>query len=138
MSEIKVDSLTGKTSAGNITVTSEGGAVTMQLQQGLNKTWMLLDPTTTSTIKNSLNVTSYTDNSIGNMTMNIANDYSNDDFTVSGSLGNNNNSASSSLTMIRGYNWATGSLKFTSLYASSGGILAEWEDTSVNTFGDLA
>ena len=37
MSEIKVDTLTGKTSAGDITVTSEGGAATMQLQQGLAK-----------------------------------------------------------------------------------------------------
>ncbi len=138
MSEIKTNKLTGTSTAGSILVTGEGNSTTTNLQQGLNKSWMLLDPTTTSTIKNSLNVTSYTDNSTGNMTMNIANDYSNDDFTVSGSLGNNNNSGSASLTMIRGYNWATGSLKFTTLYAASGGTLAEWEDSSVNTFGDLA
>ena len=37
MSEIKVDTLTGKTSAGDITVTSEGGAATQSLQQGLAK-----------------------------------------------------------------------------------------------------
>ena len=138
MSEIKTDKLTGTSTAGTILVTGEGNSTTTNLQQGLNKSWMLLDPTTTSTIKNSLNVTSYTDNSTGNMTMNIANDYSNDDFTVSGSLGNSNNSGSSSLTMIRGYKWATGSFKFTTLYAASGGTLAEWEDSSVNTFGDLA
>ena len=40
MSEIKVDTLTGKTTAGDITVTSEGGAATMQLQQGLAKAWV--------------------------------------------------------------------------------------------------
>ena len=138
MSEILVNKLTGTSTAGSILVTGEGNSTTTNLQQGLNKSWMLLDPTTTSTIKNSLNVTSYTDNSSGNMTMNITNAYSNDDFTVSGSLGNSNNSASASLTMIRGYNWATTSFKFTSLYAANGGTLAEWEDSSVNTFGDLA
>jgi len=138
MSEILVNKLTGTSTAGSILVTGEGNSTTTNLQQGLNKSWMLLDPTTTSTIKNSLNVTSYTDNSNGNMTMNIANDYSNDDFTVSGSLGNSNNSASSSLVMIRGYYWTTGSFKFTCLYGASGGTLSEWEDTSVNTFGDLA
>ena len=34
MSEIIVDKLTGVGTAGDITVTSEGGAATMQLQQG--------------------------------------------------------------------------------------------------------
>ena len=43
MSEIKVDNLTGKTSAGDITVTSEGGAATQSLQQGLAKAWVLYD-----------------------------------------------------------------------------------------------
>ncbi len=37
MSTVIADNLTGKTSAGDITVTSEGGAATMQLQQGLAK-----------------------------------------------------------------------------------------------------
>jgi len=36
---LKVDELQGITAAGNITVTSEGGAATMQLQQGLAKAW---------------------------------------------------------------------------------------------------
>jgi len=35
MSTILVDNLTGKTSAGSITVTSEGGAATQSLQQEL-------------------------------------------------------------------------------------------------------
>ena len=39
MSTILVDNLTGKTSAGDITVTSEGGAATQSLQQGLAKAW---------------------------------------------------------------------------------------------------
>ncbi len=36
---LKVDDLRGNTAAGNITITSEGGAATMQLQQGVAKAW---------------------------------------------------------------------------------------------------
>ena len=37
---LKVDDLRGNTAAGNITITSEGGAATMQLQQGVAKAWI--------------------------------------------------------------------------------------------------
>ena len=39
MSTVITDNLTGKTSAGNVTITSEGGSATMQLQQGVAKAW---------------------------------------------------------------------------------------------------
>ena len=39
MSTVITDNLTGKTAAGNVTITSEGGSATMQLQQGLAKAW---------------------------------------------------------------------------------------------------
>jgi hypothetical protein len=39
---LKVDDLRGNTSAGDITITSEGGSATMQLQQGLEKAWAYL------------------------------------------------------------------------------------------------
>ena len=45
MSEIITDKLTGKTSAGDVTITSEGGSATMQLQQGVAKVWCNLDGT---------------------------------------------------------------------------------------------
>ena len=38
---LKVDELRGIASAGSITVTSEGGAATQSLQQGLAKAWTL-------------------------------------------------------------------------------------------------
>ena len=64
MSEIKVDTLTGKATAGDITVTSEGGAATMQLQQGLGKAWVNYSQAD-NTVRDSLNITSVTDISIG-------------------------------------------------------------------------
>ena len=62
MSEIKVNTLTGKTTAGNITVTSEGGAATMQLQQGLAKAWFTFNYTAT---QGSLNISTVTDEAPG-------------------------------------------------------------------------
>lgn len=74
MSEIKVDTLTGKTSAGDITVTSEGGAATMQLQQGLAKAWNNTNNTGT-TINDSFNIASLTDDSAGIQTHNVTNSF---------------------------------------------------------------
>jgi hypothetical protein len=73
MSEIKVDSLTGKTSAGNITVTSEGGAATMQLQQGLAKAWANFNGEGTAAILDSINTASLTDSGTGKFSINFSN-----------------------------------------------------------------
>ena len=65
MSEIKVNNLTGKTSAGDITVTSEGGAATQSLQQGLAKVWIDHNQVTSHSIRDSLNISSITDAGTG-------------------------------------------------------------------------
>ena len=88
MSEIKVDTLTGKTSAGNITVTSEGGAATMQLQQGLTKVWNLAtQPNATSL--DSFNIASMTDAGTGIMYHHFANNMNNANFSISFTVRNN-------------------------------------------------
>ena len=85
MSEIKVDALTGKTAAGDITVTSEGGAVTMQLQQGLCKMWGVVDQTlTTHVIDDSFNVASVADAGQGRTQFNFVNDMNNGNYCVLG------------------------------------------------------
>ena len=63
MSEIKVDNLTGKTSAGDITVTD--GSVTMKLQDGLAKVGIYYD-LTNNVNRVSWNVSSVTDHGTGN------------------------------------------------------------------------
>ena len=64
MSSILVDNLTGKTTAGNVTVTSEGGAATMHMQQGLCKAWCFLDGYDAA-IHDSLNVSHELDEGAG-------------------------------------------------------------------------
>ena len=61
---LKVDELQGITSAGDITVTSEGGAATMQLQQGLAKAKVSYDGNN-NTIRSSFNTSSVADTSSG-------------------------------------------------------------------------
>lgn len=98
MSEILVDNLTGKTSAGSITVYGEGGTVTQSLQQGLAKVWVHFDATSgTPTVQDSFNEDSITDSGVGDFTINFINAMNNDDFSVSvggGSSGASNRNAS--------------------------------------------
>ena len=66
MSTVITDNRTGKTSAGNVTITSEGGSATMQLQQGVAKAWATIDAyqATTGTTS-SFNISSTTDDGTG-------------------------------------------------------------------------
>ena len=83
MSTILVDNLTGKTSAGSITVTSEGGAATFQLQQGAAKQWWSVDHLSPSNqLLDSFNVSSMTDIATGKLGPAFSNNMNNDDYTV--------------------------------------------------------
>ena len=72
-SQLKVDTLTGVTTAGSIVVTGEGNSTTTNLQQGLAKAWVNFNGTGTAAIGDSLNNTSLTDNATGQYTVTIAN-----------------------------------------------------------------
>ncbi|MGB2046078.1 MAG: hypothetical protein ACPHUD_10130, partial [Porticoccaceae bacterium] len=97
MSTVIADNLTGKTSAGDVTITD--GSVTMQLQQGVAKmlgglnqnSSTVLGVTAGSGITESLNVTSYTDVSAGIYNITFTNDFVNVDKLVFGSAQNTNN-----------------------------------------------
>ena len=84
MSTILVDNLTGKTSAGSITVTSEGGAATQSLQQGLAKAWLNFNGTGAIAARDSLNISSQSDDGTGLYTMTYTNAFNNDDYVGSG------------------------------------------------------
>ncbi len=80
---VKTNTFTGKTTAGSIVVTSEGGATTTNLQQGLAKAWANAPGNATS-INDSFNTTSLTDTNTGNAQFNLTNNMSatNYSFTV--------------------------------------------------------
>ena len=98
MSEIKVDTLTGKTSAGDITVTSEGGAATQSLQQGLAKSWIDYKGTSTNAVQDSLNITSVTDNGTGDYTIVINSNMNSAEYSIVDGAYRSENSNSPSIT----------------------------------------
>ena len=86
MSTVITDNLTGKTAAGNVTITSEGGSVTMQLQQGLVKAWHKINGTGTISTYDSFNISSIDDDGTGLYGYNFTNSMNSTDYanTVDG------------------------------------------------------
>lgn len=94
-SELQVDELKGVTADGNITITSEGGSATMQLQQGVIKSWASINGTSTPSVRDSFNVASLTDGGTGKMEPNTTNAFSStDSMVVSGGSANGTGSGS--------------------------------------------
>lgn len=138
MSEIKVDNLTGKTSAGDITVTSEGGAATMQLQQGLAKSWGKFSTGFTS-VQDSLNISSLDDDGTGNGGANFSSSFANANYSTAQNVvwgvGTGNQ-----VRIVAGDSQATGSFEFSTGYVNSSGAWEYYEDMapSLQIHGDLA
>jgi len=135
MSEIKVDTLTGKTTANDITVTV-GATATQSLEQGLAKAWLFTTDKTTHVPNNSLNISTMTDNADGRPESNFTNNF-NDTYIASAGDGGNNRFVS---------NYTTDGGITTSSFAhsmtSSSGSIADVATTGVGLglqyIGDLA
>ncbi len=89
-STLKINTLTGVSTAGSLAVTGEGNSTTTNLQQGLVKAWMQLNGTGTIALADSFNISSVTDVGTGIYTPTFTNNYANNDFSVSGSGGKTN------------------------------------------------
>ena len=126
-SELKVDKLTGVTTAGSILVTGEGNSTTTNLQQGLAKAWSrtLADG---SGIEDSFNIASLTDTATGKQFHTFTNAMNNDDYAIH-------------VTNIADnveQNWADGETVNGFRSNSYGSSSFEDEKHSITTFGDLA
>ena len=80
-SQLKVDTLTGVTTAGSIVVTGEGNSTTTNLQQGLIKQWAKIDGAN-ATIDDSFNVSSASDQAVGKKQLVATNIMSNANYSV--------------------------------------------------------
>jgi len=83
---LKVDALTGVTTAGSISVTGEGNSTTTNLQQGLTKQWCALNGTGTIAILDSFNVSSVTDVTTGTYGFVCTSNFSSANHTPSGEV----------------------------------------------------
>ncbi len=83
MSTLVINELKGLDASGSITVTAEGGSITTNLQQGLIKGWANFSMGTAS-FRDSINMSSITDNGTGDGTLNYINSFSNVNYAFSG------------------------------------------------------
>ena len=133
-SELIVDELTGRASAGSIAVTAEGGTVTTNLQQGLAKTWgTVVSQATVDSFNNS----SDTDAGAGQFEHNFTSNFSAANYSSVAA-----NGAAPSIRTFTGTNWYDPAHYTTSLSRSgfyNHGTSAYTDtDFSVARFGDLA
>jgi hypothetical protein len=96
-SQLNVDTIKGKSTAGSISIQGEGSA-TINLQQGMIKAWFNFSPNNSNTYRDSsnINVSGVTDNATGDFSHAFTNNMSNDDFSfTTGTNGNSNEGVNS-------------------------------------------
>ena len=82
-STLKINTLTGVTTAGSIAVTGEGNSTTTNLQQGLLKFWLQAD--SSASVRDSLNNSGSTDNGTGDYSYTFTNNMGNANYSLFGS-----------------------------------------------------
>jgi len=105
-SELKVNTLTGVSTAGSIAVTAEGNSTTTNLQQGLAKSWASIDGDASGTpVFDSFNVSSISDTDSGIYLHNFSSNMSNDDYVVN--CANNGDGSGNTVAYTTNYNTHT-------------------------------
>ena len=97
-SQLKVDTITGVTTAGSIAVTGEGNSTTTNLQQGLAKMWFHI-VTSDASIPDSLNVSSAADNGTGSFSQSNTNNMNNDDYAFAAMTGRKDNGSAETVAV---------------------------------------
>jgi len=77
---LKVDALTGVTTAGSISVTGEGNSTTTNLQQGLAKHWVRINQFSSNALGDTFNNSSFTDVGTGNTLFTRTSSLANNDY----------------------------------------------------------
>jgi len=134
-SQLKVDTITGVTTAGSVAVTGEGNSTTTNLQQGLIKVWNNFDGTASGAAStDSFNVSGMTDHSAGTATTSYTNAMNNTNYSAL-TIGDDDsaNQGPSGEQITR----ATGSIKFETRYQGNN-TNYDLDNCNVMVAGDLA
>ena len=134
--------VTGVHTLGNNAIhTSDGGAVTQNLVQGLIKVWITQDGTASNAAAyDSFNVSGTTDNGTGDYTVTISNDMSNINYSVTSGGGQQTGSISSNDIGVFHKTQQTGQYGVQTTRYSSGNNSTLQENSLANSMvgGDLA
>jgi hypothetical protein len=127
--------VTGVHTVGNNAVaTSDGGAVTQNLVQGLAKVWM--QQSSGTTINGSFNCSGLTDNGTGDYTTSFTNDMANDDYACQCTGADANTNASITTLVMNTVGYAAGSAR---MYLLNDDLAAvDGYPNSITVNGDLA
>jgi len=134
-SQLKVDTITGVTTAGSIAVTGEGNSTTTNLQQGLAKVWINFDGQSTIATRDSHNVSSITDDDTGQYTTSYTSNMASVNYSASGS---NNRTGLSSTTFINDTSWTATTGGISSATAESNNNYLDCDAVLISILGDLA
>ena len=132
---LKVDEMQGVTSAGDITITSEGGSATQSLQQGLAKSWNSLASVTS--VDDSLNVSSLVDegsDTPNTWSLNMTNAMSSNEYTVSA----NAEASGSNNARVIGVAYTSSSKYLCSCYVANSPTSGTGALGNSHVLGDLA
>ena len=138
---LKVDDLRGNTSAGDITITSEGGAATQSLQQGLAKVWINFNGTGSIASRDSFSVSSLTDDGTGSYDINFSNNTGNANYAYDVTCANTSSPFMRHFWVDDVANATTSKVQAQTLYVattSGGGTNADAILVNVAVHGDLA
>ena len=134
-SQLKVDTLTGVTTAGSIVVTGEGNSTTTNLQQGLAKSWVRFNASSgTPATNDSLNASSLTDHATGKHSLVFSNAMGNANYAFS--CGGSNVGTDS--RFIYNENAAPVAASFRFMTANDSTAARDGTHNSVIIHGDLA
>ena len=138
-STLKINTLTGVTTAGSIAVTGEGNSTTTNLQQGLCKVWVNMDAGTT--INDSQNVSGLTDVGTGAHTISFSNNMGSANYSPSMNGKESVGGTHSAGGVDRILNptrvvYTTSDIKVTAINLSN--QLRDLHTNTVNIMGDLA
>ncbi len=134
---LKVDTITGVTTAGSISVTGEGNSTTTNLQQSLTKCWFLINGGGTPSYRDSFNCSSLDDYGTGDYGVNFTNNMGNANYSAAGATGAGNDGDGTASNFRRGSAYTTG-LRATSNYAGNGYAVYDYAYVGGLVIGDLA
>jgi len=138
MSEIKVDTLTGKTTANDITVTV-GATATQSLEQGLAKTWVNFNGTGTIAADDSLNLSSLSDGGTGLYDINVTSAFARTNHCSTGSIIGDGSTSNRSYALVASISSNTTSkIDIATVNANVTEAYRDYANISVADFGDLA
>jgi len=136
-STLKINTLTGVTTAGSIAVTGEGNSTTTNLQQGLAKAWSGIDADSSVSQYDSFNIASITDTSAGLQSHNLTNSFTDTTFCCTASCNGNSVENFGSVEVQNGVGLGAG-LMATRSFKTASNAVADLNFVFVIGHGDLA